>query len=221
MTEVGSTALAAAFGAKDAVELEARYAEWADTYDSENAAAGYRNPQLCAAFLARYVARNAYPILDAGCGTGLAGDCLHVLGYRGLVGIDLSKPMLARAEGLGVYNHLLTMTLGEPLDFPDAHFAAVIAAGVFTEGHAPHSSFDGLIRVTRPGGHLVFNVRDDVYEQQGFRERQEALEAMGRWILRERTEPYRPFTIRERNLRARIFVYEVPGAGGGAEPTAR
>jgi SAM-dependent methyltransferase len=101
------------------------------------------------------------------------------------------------------------MMLGEPLDFPDAHFAAVIATGVFTEGHAPHSSFDELIRVTRLGGHLVFNVRDDVYEQRGFRERQEALETAGRWRLRERSDPFRPFTITEPHLRARIFVYEV------------
>jgi SAM-dependent methyltransferase len=209
MTQIESATLAAAFGAKDAAELEARYAEWAENYDAENAAAGYRNPQLCAAFFARYVPCCAHPILDAGCGTGLAADLLHVLGYRSLTGIDLSRPMLSRAGGLGVYDHLLPMVLGEPLDFPDAHFAAVIASGVFTEGHAPHSSFDELIRVTRPGGHLVFNVRDDVYELQGFRERQEALEAAGRWRLRERSDPYRPFTVSEPHLRARIFVYEV------------
>lgn len=209
MNDLESATLAAAFGAQDAAELEARYAEWADTYDAENAAAGYRNPQLCAAFFARYVTRDARPVLDAGCGTGLAGDCLHVLGYRGLTGIDLSEPMLARAAGLGIYDDLRVMMLGEPLDFPDHQFAAVIATGVFTEGHAPHSSFDELIRVTRVGGHLVFNVRDDVYKQRGFRERQEALETAGRWRLRERSDPFRPFTIREPHLRARVFVYEV------------
>jgi predicted TPR repeat methyltransferase len=209
MTDADSTTLAAAFGARDAAELEAHYADWAQSYDAENAAAGYRNPQLCAAFFARYVPRDARPILDAGCGTGLAGDCLRVLGYQGLTGIDLSRPLLAHADGLGVYDHLLPMVLGEHLDVPDAHFGAVIAAGVFTEGHAPHSSFDELIRVTRPGGHLVFNVRNDIYEQQGFRERQDRLEAAGRWRLRERSDPFRPFTITEPHLRARIFVYEV------------
>jgi predicted TPR repeat methyltransferase len=208
MADIESTTLAAAFGAKDVAELEAHYATWADTYDAKNAAAGYRNPQLCAAFFARHVDRDAHPILDAGCGTGLAGDCLRVLGYHGLTGIDLSRPMLARARELGAYDHLLPMLLGEPLAFPDAHFAAVIATGVFTEGHAPHSSFDELIRVTRPGGHLVFNVRDDVYEQRGFRERQDALEAAGRWRLVERSNPFRPFTLKEPHLRARIFVYK-------------
>jgi predicted TPR repeat methyltransferase len=51
------------------------------------------------------------PILDAGCGTGLAGDCLRVLGYGELVGIDLSEPMLAHAARLGIYAALRPMIL--------------------------------------------------------------------------------------------------------------
>jgi SAM-dependent methyltransferase len=99
--------------------------------------------------------------------------------------------------------------LGGPLDLPDGHFAAVVASGVFTEGHAPPSSFDELIRVTRPGGHLVFNVRDDVWQTRGFRERQDGLEAAGRWRILEQSDPYRPFTVASPHLLARIFVYEV------------
>jgi predicted TPR repeat methyltransferase len=193
-----SAAMAAAFGAKDVAELTARYAEWSDAYDAENAAAGYRMPQLCSAFFARHVPIGASPVLDAGCGTGLAGDCLHVLGYRDLVGIDLSEPMLARASRLGVYASLRQMVLGEPLDFPDDQFAAILVSGVFTEGHTPHSSFDELIRV----------VRDDIYEERGFRERQDKLEAEGLWRLRERSDRFRPFTVKEPDIFARIFVYE-------------
>jgi SAM-dependent methyltransferase len=203
-----SAAMAAAFGANDVAELARRYADWADTYDAENAAAGYRMPQLCCAFFARHVPVGASPVLDAGCGTGLAGDCLHVLGHRDLVGIDLSEPMLAHASRLGVYGSLRRMVLGERLDFPDCHFAAIIASGVFTEPHAPHSSFDELIRIVRPGGRLIFNVRDDIYEERGFRERQDELEAEGLWRLRERSDRFRPFTIKEPDIFARIFVYE-------------
>ena len=42
-----SASMAAAFAAKDAAELAARYATWAATYDSENASA-----QMRSAFLA-------------------------------------------------------------------------------------------------------------------------------------------------------------------------
>jgi SAM-dependent methyltransferase len=203
-----SAAMAAAFGAKDIDELGGRYADWADTYDAENAAAGFRMPQLCSAFFARYVPVGASPVLDAGCGTGLAGDCLHVLGHRDIIGIDLSEPMLDHAARLGIYSSLHRMVLGEHLDFPDCHFAAILASGVFTEGHAPHSSFDELIRIARPSGCLIFNVRDDIYEERGFRERQDELEAAGVWRLRERSDRFRPFTIKEPDIFARIFVYE-------------
>jgi SAM-dependent methyltransferase len=204
-----SKAMASVFAAANAEELAKRYAEWAVTYDEENAAAGFRMPQLCSAFFARHVELAREPILDAGCGTGAAGDCLRVLGYKNLVGIDLSRAMMARAELTGAYAAFQRMVLGEPLDFPRHTFAAAIISGVFTEGHAPPASFDELIRVCRPGAHLVFNVRQDVYENDGFREKQDALERDGAWRLRERSEPFRPFTIKEPDIRATIFVYQV------------
>ena len=206
---VESKAMSSTFAAMDAAELAKRYADWAETYDAENAAAGFRMPQLCSAFFARHVPVGCKPILDAGCGTGLAGDCLRVLGYNNIVGIDLCDAMMARAERTGAYEALHRMVLGERLDFPDRSFAAAIISGVFTEGHAPPASFDELTRVGRPGAHLVFNVRQDVYENNGFREKQDALEREGRWRLRERSEPFRPFTIKEPDIRATIFVYQV------------
>jgi len=202
-----SAAMAAVYAAANLGELAAGYADWASEYDADTAAAGYRLPILCAAFFARHVPAGDGPVLDAGCGTGLVGDCLHVLGYLRLVGIDLSEPMLAHATVRGVYAGLHRMVLGEHLDFPDGHFAAVIASGVFTEGHASHASFDELIRVTRPGGKLVFSVRADIYETQGFRERQAALEAEGRWRLCEASEKFRSFTVKEPDVFGRIFVY--------------
>ena len=208
---IDSVAMAATFGAKDPGELAARYQDWAATYDAENAAAGFRLPHICAAFLARHVPAAAGAILDAGCGTGLAGDCLRILGYRHLTGIDLSEPMLAHAARLGIYDALHRMQLGTPLAFPTGHFAATLSSGVFTEGHAPSESFDELIRITRPGGCLVFSIRNDIYENRGFRERQEQLELDKRWKLRDCSDPFRSFTIKEPDIFARVFVYEALG----------
>jgi len=67
-----SAAMGAAFNAKNVVELAARYGDWADTYYAENAAAGFRMPRLCSPFFARHVPPDTAPVLDAGCGTGLA-----------------------------------------------------------------------------------------------------------------------------------------------------
>ena len=77
------------------------------------------------------------------------------------------------------------MTLGETLDFPDGAFDATICVGVLTLGHAPARSLHELARVTRPGGHVVFTLRPDVYENNGFREVQDVLAATGRWAFEE------------------------------------
>ena len=57
---------------------------------------------------------------------------------------------------------------GQRLPWPDDHFAAFVSAGVFTQGHAPASSLDELVRVTRPGGYAIFNIRQSVFEDYGF-----------------------------------------------------
>jgi SAM-dependent methyltransferase len=205
----GDDALTRVYSARDAAELEAAYAGWAGRYDADTAAGGYRLAELVTGFVARHVARGDGPILDAGCGTGLTGEALHILGYADLVGIDLSQPMLDLAARRQVYARLERMRLGGSLDFVDAGFAAVVATGVFTLGHAPHSSFDELIRVTRRGGRLVFTVREELFERHGFKERQDELVAQGLWRPLERSAPCRAFTVGEPDVLVRFFVYEV------------
>ena len=203
-----SEAMAAVYAARSAEELKAGYAAWAETYDAETAASGYRLPHLVAMLVARHVPVDAGEVLDAGCGTGVGGDLLHALGYRGVVGLDMSEPMMERAAKLGAYAELVRGVLGEPLPFPDGRFAAVMTAGVFTLGHAPAASLRELVRVTRPGGRFLFSVRDVVHDEQGFREEQAALEAEGAWRLLETRGPVRAFTVKEPHVFVRLFAYE-------------
>ena len=203
-----SNNLSDAFAVRGNEALEAQYDDWADSYDADNAAMGFRLPILAAAFFARWVPVGD-KVLDAGCGTGLAAENLWVLGYRDLVGIDLSNAMLAKAQQTNAFSDLRRMVLGETLDFPTNTFGASIVTGVFTEGHAPHSSFDELIRVVKPGGYIVFNVRDDIYTDHGFKDKMDQLEEEGLWKLVERSDPFRPFTISEPHVIARIFAYRV------------
>ncbi len=200
--------LSSAFSVRGNEALEAQYDEWAETYDEDNAAMGFRLPVLAAAVFARWVPTGG-KILDAGCGTGLAAENLHILGYRDLVGVDLSKNMLDKARETGVFSEVRRMVMGEHLDFSPNIFAGAIVTGVFTEGHAPHSSLYELIRVVKQGGHIVFNVRDDIYEHHGFREKMDRLEADGLWKLAEKSDPFRPFTVSERHVVARLFAYEI------------
>ena len=73
----------------------------------------------------RYVTPAAR-ILDAGCGTGLAGQMLAARGYRQLEGLDLSAGMLREAGNKGCYTALHHQALGDALDFPSAIFDAVL-----------------------------------------------------------------------------------------------
>ena len=101
--------------------------------------------------------------------------------------------------------------LGEMLDFADASFVATVCTGVFTAGHAPPCAFDELLRVTRPGGHLIFSVGKGAWDSGGFRDHLAAFEVKGRCRVLEAAEPYRamPLSLVEGTSTARMFVYEV------------
>ena len=199
------------YSSKDNRELEERYDQWARDYDSDLITEfEYHSPRRAAEVLAAHVPRNAR-ILDAGAGTGLVGEILASMGYQRMVAMDLSQGMLEEARKKGVYESFHQMVMGETLDYETGSFDAVITVGVLTVGHAPASSLDELVRVTRPNGHIVFSLRPDVHENNGFRERQDELESQGKWQLVERTEEFRPMPKGEPEVTHRVWVYRVAG----------
>ena len=200
----------AATKADDSQEVAELYDSWAEDYERRILSYGYSTHAVAAWFFGRYVKpEDGAAVLDAGTGTGLMGDILAPLGYRDLVGNDISSNMLELARKKGAYKDLHQMELGKQLDLPTDAFSAVVATGVFTAGHAPPESFDELIGVTRPGGHMIFSVRTDVYEEGGFKEKQEALEREGRWQLLEMSEPFSHVRYEDPELKVRVFAYQV------------
>lgn len=182
-------ALGLVYSAKKPEEVAALYDRWADTYDAEMAAAGYRHPSIALALLARHLPRGATPVLDAGCGTGLVGEWLGIVGYPQVEGLDISPGMLARAEQKGAYARLHNLALGGPLPFADGHFAGIVSAGVFTTGHVGAEGLDELIRICRKGGAIVLTVKNTLWED-GFAERIAEVEAQSVVARVEETEPY-------------------------------
>jgi SAM-dependent methyltransferase len=201
--------LQSAFGAKSSQESGELYDSWAEDYERNVASWGYTTPAVAAGLFGRYVRPEDGTVLDAGAGTGITGEILALLGYEDIVGIDVSPKMLELARRKGAYRELREMELGGRLDLPSDAFSAIVSTGVFTAGHAPPESFDELIRVTKPGGHVIFSVRTDVYEERGFKEKQEALEREQKWRLAEVSEPFSPLRYEDPELKAQVFAYQV------------
>jgi predicted TPR repeat methyltransferase len=204
-----SNRLQSVYAAKDSREAAELYDSWAEDYERKVSSWGYITPAVAAWFLGRYVGPQDGAVLDAGAGTGLMGVVLAPLGYRDLIGIDVSRNMLEHASKKGAYKELHQMELGGVLDLSSDAFAAVVSAGVFAAGHAPPESFEELIRVTRPGGYVIFSVRTDVYVESGFKEKQEALEREGRWRLVETSEPFAHLRFEDPELKVHVFAYQV------------
>ena len=190
-------------------QLEERYDEWAKEYDDDlEDDFGYVMPRMAAETFARFVPRDAR-ILDAGAGTGLVGVELSRLGYSDIEAMDMSNGMLQVAGAKGVYGALHQMIMGEPLGFENDRYDAIIGVGVLTLGHAPANSLDELVRVTKQGGHVAFTLRPDVYEKNGFRERQEQLVAEGKWELAEVTDEFHGMPKGEPDVLFQVWVYKV------------
>jgi len=196
------------YTSRDDKELLERYNQWAKDYDADlEQGHEYQGPQLTAEFFTRYVPNGAR-VLDAGAGTGLVDVALAELGYHDLVATDFSQGMIDEARKKNVYQELHQMVLGKPLDFATDCFDAIVSVGVFTGAHAPASSFDELVRITKPGGHIIFTLSTEAYENSGFKEKLFALESEGKWKLME-TSQKQLLTKEGAGVYHQVWIYQV------------
>jgi phosphatidylethanolamine/phosphatidyl-N-methylethanolamine N-methyltransferase len=97
-------------------------------------------------------------ILEVGVGTGISLP--HYAPTSRLVGVDLSEPMLRKAQrrvdALRL-SHVEGLALmdAERLAFPDASFDVIVAQHVITTVPDPEATLDELARVLKPGGEIV------------------------------------------------------------------
>jgi len=195
--------------------LDELYDEWAQDYDRQLWASGNPYIAIATGFVGRHVPDFDARILDAGCGTGNMAQVLHQMGYRNLEGLDPSRGMLAVAQKKEIYQALHPIYLSSRIDLPDASFDAVVAAGVLTHGHAPPESLDGMLRLTRPGGVIVFSLSRIAYEEQGFAAKMEQLDSAGAWQRLDQSGLFRtyPFSQKEAHLRHWVFTCRKPESG--------
>lgn len=193
----------------DRTRLDSVYDDWARAYDQDLWASGNPYFAVLAAMTARYVPDRTMSILDCGCGTGLVGELLAILGYRNVAGLDASAGMLEAARVKGCYTELHQLLLGATIDLPDGSFDALTAGGVLTQGHAPPESLDGMLALTRPGGLILFSMSNAGYENYGFGAHIRDLEASGAWVRVDETRSFRsyPYSNEHADLNHWVSVY--------------
>ncbi|MCY3638268.1 MAG: class I SAM-dependent methyltransferase [Chloroflexota bacterium] len=197
------------YASKNNQQLQERYDEWAEEYDGDlTDDFGYVMPRMAAEIFERFVPKDR-KVLDAGAGTGLVGVELNRLGYADIEAMDMSSGMLEQASAKGVYGAVHRMVMGETLGFDTDTFDAAIGVGVLTLGHAPASSLDELVRVTKPGGCVAFTLRPDIYEENGFRAKQEQLVSDGKWELVEATDAFYGMPKGEPDVQFQVWIYRV------------
>jgi len=189
-------------------EAAAIYDGWSAEYEEHMKGVGYTHPAMVASMLTRHQPPGDGPVLDAGTGTGIMGQILTALSYPKVYGFDASEGTLSRAAAKGIYEDLRVARLGEPLDYADDNFAATVASGVFTEGHAPLDGLDELIRATRSGGHIVFSI-SRTYLGETFETKARSLEAAGKWRRVDASERHDSAPLGDDVLTAQVFAFAV------------
>lgn len=146
------------------------YARWAATYES-----GFVSEQLyviprrvAEVFAGELTASGATlpgPILDIGCGTGLAGEALAaLLPDAGIDGADISPEMLAKAttkrrsDGTAVYRRLLEVDLTAPGNAADATYGGLLSSGTFTHGHLGPDVIPHVLGFAAPGALVALGI---------------------------------------------------------------
>jgi len=130
---------------------------------------GYRYPEtLVEEFLALKMDPDVR-ILDVACGAGNVAHLLHEHGYTNIDGLDPSQGLLNAAMGKKLYQNTFCtyVTPDQRTPIADGSYDVLLcSAGMFPGSIVPQA-FPELVRVTRPGGIIAWNIADG-YE--GFNE---------------------------------------------------
>jgi predicted TPR repeat methyltransferase len=163
------------------------YDSWAADYDHDVfEVKGFIGTDRIADLLAAHAPDRDQPVIDLGCGTGSAGVRLAHHGFGSIDGVDISPAMLEVAAHLGVYRHLFTADLTQPLTI-DHRYGASVSAGTFTTGHVGADAIPALVTLLQPGAVVAWVIAEPLWpsfqqtmEQQGLRIVHVALEPVRR-----------------------------------------
>lgn len=148
--------------------LQTVFDGYADRFEEHLIGLGYRVPGLLRAEAGRLLDRRAGnspdpifgPILDLGCGTGLAAVALSDLPGGPWTGVDLSGRMLAAACDKKLYHDLIQDDLLAMLGKTTAQWQLILAADVFCYFGALDTVLPLAAARLAPGGAMMFTVEE-------------------------------------------------------------
>lgn len=152
-----------------AAHVSALYDQYAGSFDQDLLGnLDYRGPQVILEGVTRAGITGPRDILDAGCGTGLAGLALKPLAGR-LDGIDLSGKMAEQARARGIYDTVVVADLVSEMANRAGSYDLVVAADVLIYLGNLAPVFAAAHGALRSGGHFAFTVEhgaDEGYSLQ-------------------------------------------------------
>ena len=108
-------------------------------------------------------------MFDAGCETGLIGECLIALvssqANIEIHGGDLSPDMLEVAKSKNVYSDLKVVNLKLELPYEAEYFDSIVSSGVFSRSHCGPEYLPNLIRILKKGCYMITAVKKVIYEE--------------------------------------------------------
>jgi len=197
-------------------EIVEVYRKYAPTYDEEShTVLGYAAPESAAKALQKHAEEAKAPkdmrILDAGAGTGLAGEWMYKLGFTNLDALDASPDMIEKAklkmiDDKNLYQNFYVAFLGDDLDIETDAYDSIISVGTFAMGHARGNAMPELVRIVKPGGLICFTVRNCVLDdpEYEFNVYMQKLIDEKKWKLLAKTQE--PYLL---TVMCTVFVYQV------------
>ena len=193
--------------ASDNKDLRERYDQWAKVYDEDvGTIEDYLGPVETAKAAKRFLDPEAR-IMDAGAGTGLSGEGLRGAGFENLVGVDYSAAMLEIAREKGIYRELHQCDLGQQTQFADDSFDAVSTCG--TTSQMPSASLREFVRIVRPGGHIVFCLWLQAFEECGYADILAEFEQQGTLSTIYKGEPFQLLPTSEPDMICEVWIFKV------------
>jgi phosphatidylethanolamine/phosphatidyl-N-methylethanolamine N-methyltransferase len=142
----------------DKQSVERAYAFWAPVYDLVFGAVFDAGRRASIAAAEAHCGADGGRILEVGVGTGIS--LTNYARNHRIVGVDLSEPMLRKAQErvatLGLHNvETLSVMDAARMALPDKSFDVVVAQFVITAVPNPEATLDEFARVIKPGGEII------------------------------------------------------------------